>query len=450
MIEIICNQEDEDKKKKISDDAKKPKNIKQIGEVNSNKKIYIEDYAYTYIASVAKQVDRHESAGILLGECQMRSGETLIFIKGVVKAKMPGDEICFDKEVWDRIYEETDKFFPGLNVVGWYAIMPESNQERMMALRKIHIDNFAGGLKTLYLINNKEKESAFYLYERNELKKQSGFVCFYERNCEMQEYMLEKREKTSCEESGTDEVMKNIRKKIEEKKHTKQKYQIQVNVYAAGAVVVLAMLITGINMFNSNMRINKFDKSLTDIAKEISNLSDNAKETESDVVMVNNMSGGVYPKIPEKDGQTDESGLASGKSEATAGEKDDKGKSGEKAEDNQGAGEVTPEKDHSTADGGVPEENQNTDDGEANGKTEQEETKDKDFGGDSDEQVWDKEGEGAGTGADYDVYTVESGDTLISICKKIYGNLDKYNALIQINNLQDINYLYVGQEIKLP
>ena len=55
MIEIICNEENSDKSKKGTRGAaiRRPKNIKQIGEVNSDKKIYIEDYAFTYINSIA-------------------------------------------------------------------------------------------------------------------------------------------------------------------------------------------------------------------------------------------------------------------------------------------------------------------------------------------------------------------------------------------------------------
>ena len=55
MIEIICNEENSDKSKQVTRGAaiRRPKNIKQIGEVSSDKKIYIEDYAFTYINSIA-------------------------------------------------------------------------------------------------------------------------------------------------------------------------------------------------------------------------------------------------------------------------------------------------------------------------------------------------------------------------------------------------------------
>ena len=37
-------------------------------------------------------------------------------------------------------------------------------------LKKLHLDNFAGNMKTLYLVDTVEKEEHFYLYENGALK----------------------------------------------------------------------------------------------------------------------------------------------------------------------------------------------------------------------------------------------------------------------------------------
>ena len=68
MIEIICNEENSDKSKQVTRGAaiRRPKNIKQIGEVSSDKKIYIEDYAFTYINSIAYNNPSDSQAGVLL------------------------------------------------------------------------------------------------------------------------------------------------------------------------------------------------------------------------------------------------------------------------------------------------------------------------------------------------------------------------------------------------
>ena len=63
------------------------KNIKQIGDVSSDRKIYIEDYAFTYIRSIAYGTPQEEQSGVLLGECQKSGEEKCLFIKGVIKAR---------------------------------------------------------------------------------------------------------------------------------------------------------------------------------------------------------------------------------------------------------------------------------------------------------------------------------------------------------------------------
>ena len=126
-----------------------PRNYRQIGEPGA-KKIYIEDYAFTYINSVAYQTPEDEQAGVLLGEVQKSDEEKCLFIKGVIRAKTPENEtkqgIVFNEKIWEKIYAEIEKFFPDLEVVGWFAAMPGITQERFLYLKKLHMDNFSASI----------------------------------------------------------------------------------------------------------------------------------------------------------------------------------------------------------------------------------------------------------------------------------------------------------------
>ena len=78
MIEIICNKDDDkgiDEKSSKGTPIRRPKNIKQIGDIDSDKKIYIEDYAFTYINSIAYNKPDEEQSGVLLGEFQKNNNE---------------------------------------------------------------------------------------------------------------------------------------------------------------------------------------------------------------------------------------------------------------------------------------------------------------------------------------------------------------------------------------
>ena len=273
----------------------RPKNIKQIGEVSSDKKIYIEDYAFTYINSIAYNNPSDSQAGVLLGESQVDGDEKCVFIKGVIRAKL-GTEVeekgvYFNENVWNGIYSDVEKYFPDLSVVGWFAAIPEVTTERMLKLKKIHLDNFAGAMKTFYLIDTVEKEENFYLYENGELKKQKGYVCFYERNYEMQEYMLERRERSSSED-GQDKVMKSIRNIIREKEEQKKKKKSTRFMYAVSGFMVVVILVISINLMNNYQKMKKFDKSISSLMVQ---MSGNDSDDGENVVPVNKLEGGVYP-----------------------------------------------------------------------------------------------------------------------------------------------------------
>ena len=391
MIEIICNGEDDSNKGNMrgNADIRRPKNIKQIGDVSSNRKIYIEDYAFTYINSVAYQTPEDEQAGVLLGEVQKSDEEKCLFIKGVIRAKTPENEtkqgIVFNEKIWEKIYAEIEKFFPDLEVVGWFAAMPGITQERFLYLKKLHMDNFSGGMKTMYLVNTCDKEENFYLYENGELKKQKGYVCFYERNYEMQEYMLEKRERKPIESPEKDKVMKSIRSIIQEKEEMRQRRKNSVFLYGISSFMAVVVLVIGINLLNSYEKMKKFDTSLSNIALEISNISEKEKsiQTSDNSVSVNKISGDVYPTEAETE---------STESRTTQSQ----------------TGQSQIEKQAESA-----------------------------------EMV--KEADAAQT-----TYIVKKGDTIMSICKKYYGNTEKLNEIIAVNNIEDADKLYIGQEIKLP
>lgn len=386
MIEIICNEENSDKSKQVTRGAaiRRPKNIKQIGEVSSDKKIYIEDYAFTYINSIAYNNPSDSQAGVLLGENQTDGDEKCVFIKGIIKAKL-GTEVeekgvYFNESVWNGIYSDVEKYFPDLSVVGWFAAIPEVTPERMMKLKKIHLDNFAGTMKTFYLIDTVEKEENFYLYENGELKKQKGYVCFYERNYEMQEYMLERRERKSSED-GPDKVMKSIRNIIREKEELHEQKKNARFMYGVSTFMVIVILVIGINLMNNYQKMKKFDKSISSLMVQ---MSGNDTATQEEVVPVNKLEGGVYPTEAETTSQT------------------------------AGTGAVSTE--NVTVTAAQPVEEQAV----------------------------------AATANEVKTYTVKAGDTIMGICKKYYGDTSKCNEVITYNNIKDENFLYIGQQIKLP
>ena len=412
MIEIICNKDDSDKSEENPKDnntcIRRPKNIKQIGDVSSDKKIYIEDYAFTYINSIAYNSPQEEQAGVLLGELAKEGNERCVFVKGVIKAAL-GDTsdtgIYFDENIWNKIYSDTEKYFPDLSVVGWFAVMPEVTDERMARLKKLHLDNFAGNMKTLYLVDTVEKEEHFYLYENGTLKRQKGYVCFYERNYEMQEYMLERSEKKSCEDASDDRVIRNIRNVIREKEELKEQRKSGSFMYGVSAFLVVVIIVIGINLMNNYEKMRRLNQSVDNLMNQLEG----------------NERGG-------QDG--DDNGVHD--SEASG----DISVDGNAIKVNRLSGDVYPLEENSTSD-----------------KTERETESDNKAASETTQAISESETDASVSSVktdSYSMYTVKQGDTLMGICKRYYGTTTKYQEVMQYNGLDDRDMLYIGQQIKLP
>ena len=412
MIEIICNKDDSDKSEENPKDnntcIRRPKNIKQIGDVSSDKKIYIEDYAFTYINSIAYNSPQEEQAGVLLGELAKEGNERCVFVKGVIKAAL-GDTsdtgIYFNENIWNKIYSDREKYFPDLSVVGWFAVMPEVTDERMARLKKLHLDNFAGNMKTLYLVDTVEKEEHFYLYENGTLKRQKGYVCFYERNYEMQEYMLERSEKKSCEDASDDRVIRNIRNVIREKEELKEQRKSGSFMYGVSAFLVVVIIVIGINLMNNYEKMKRLNQSVDNLMNQLEG----------------NERGG-------QDG--DDNGVHD--SEASG----DISVDGNAIKVNRLSGDVYPLEENSTSD-----------------KTERETETDNKAASETTQAISESETDASVSSVktdSYSMYTVKQGDTLMGICKRYYGTTTKYQEVMQYNGLDDSDMLYIGQQIKLP
>lgn len=412
MIEIICNKDDSDKSEENPKDnntcIRRPKNIKQIGDVSSDKKIYIEDYAFTYINSIAYNSPQEEQAGVLLGELAKEGNERCVFVKGVIKAAL-GDTsdtgIYFNENIWNKIYSDTEKYFPDLSVVGWFAVMPEVTDERMARLKKLHLDNFAGNMKTLYLVDTVEKEEHFYLYENGTLKRQKGYVCFYERNYEMQEYMLERSEKKSCEDASDDRVIRNIRNVIREKEELKEQRKSGSFMYGVSAFLVVVIIVIGINLMNNYEKMRRLNQSVDNLMNQLEGNERGGQDEDDNGVRDSEASGDISVD-------------------------------GNAIKVNRLSGDVYPLEENSTSD-----------------KTERETESDNKAASETTQAISESETDASVSSVktdSYSMYTVKQGDTLMGICKRYYGTTTKYQEVMQYNGLDDRDMLYIGQQIKLP
>lgn len=61
-----------------------------------------------------------------------------------------------------------------------------------------------------------------------------------------------------------------------------------------------------------------------------------------------------------------------------------------------------------------------------------------------------KQGQGAGSQASGQRYTVKPGDSLSKISQQFYGDAKKYMAIAKANNIEDPDKIRAGQELLIP
>lgn len=185
MIEMVYSSKETEELSEV----RVPKNIRQIGDNKSNRKIYIEDYVMNSLKK-KPEIEENVRYGVLLGEIKRAKGSTYVFVKGMVETReVIENSIIFNDDIWASIYKDIKNYFEGLEIIGWFVSVPYTVGNDIASIQKIHLDNFAGNDKVCYLSDRSENEDGFFSYESGSLKKQSGYYIFYEKNEKMKKYL---------------------------------------------------------------------------------------------------------------------------------------------------------------------------------------------------------------------------------------------------------------------
>lgn len=432
----------------VSQIARLPRNIRQVGQIESDMRIYVEDYVMTYMKRVAD--GRENSVLILFGSTGPVEGINATFISGAVNAT---DDIFIESdtikgEVWDKIYEEGGKYFEGLNIVGWAYVTSQYQEGDMFGfmmnrLLRIHKENFPGNDRVLMLYDGEAKEEEFYRFVSGELKKQRGHFIYYERNDNMQEYMISNNASPGMETGYNDEITKKIRMKTErdvvrsgvisEPDKKNEKNSIANVCYKA------AMLAAVVLLFGAAAKVKGVDSQTIKDAINAGASKETSKENTSNgngqKIDVEDVRGNIPEKKTETD--ADKSGESNNDSETKDGEaKADESKDDEK-------------KDSETKNDENKDADTKTGEAESEEKTDDKKKDDEDTKNNIKED--NKNDENTKSASAYSTtYVVKEGDTLAGISIKLYGNIYKVESICKANNITDENMIHPGDKLTIP
>ena len=397
-----------------------PKNVRQIGNVSDSSKIYVEDYVDTFFNQLCSKADQEMIGAFLIGETVQEEEQDYIYVYGAIQMKellVKGKEFIIEENVWQHACETCKEYFGNAEILGWFITGGENNVEVNHNIKKIHQKYFHRE-KSLFITKNaRDKEEKFYIYKFRDMMECGGHYVYYEKNLEMQNYMIASRKRSGFTPSEIieDRVTKNFRNLVREKTEQNEQRAHSRMVYAMSTFLVLVVLVIGVTM------INNYDK-----MKSVQNTLDKLTE---------NVSKGDKQETQEKEEKEEESVEVLGDIVSSQ-----QGEDKDTTEDTQeGDAQEEDTQENDAQEGDVPEGN--AQEGEVQEGDTQEEANTVQ---DSTQQEQPPETTTTKT------YIVKEGDTLENISKKEYGDITHIEAICELNKLEDGNLIFIGQKLLLP
>lgn len=248
-----------------------PKNVRQIGTEDGKLRIYIEDYAYSFIKDITIDEDEDGAVGILMGEVQESDGIKYIFIKGVVEvtnAAVFTDHIAFTSETWPVTRKYINAYFGDYDIMGWYLCSSKINDKNMDIINKADKENFDDKDNVFFMVNSTSGDEAFFAKGKKGLTPVSGYTVYFEKNTAMQRYMKEMQsdyEEKYTMQQNTEEESKQGNPKPEKhvnggqyrniaKENKVSDTSVKRNltlIYAFSMLIIIVVLVIGVNKINS-------------------------------------------------------------------------------------------------------------------------------------------------------------------------------------------------------
>lgn len=224
-----------------------PKNVRQIGNVSDNSKIYIEDYVDIFLNQLSEKSAEKISGAFLVGETVEEGEVDYIYIHGALAMQNPvvkGKDLIIEEAEWKYVCETSKEYFGDAEILGWVMIGGDQPFEMTHSMQKMHQKYFQREKSVFLFKSLREKEEKLFMYKLRDMIEVKGYYIFYEKNVEMQEYMIATRKQAgiSPSESLDDQAAKSFRSIIQEKmeqKEEKSRFKVGRFMKVASLLVLL-------------------------------------------------------------------------------------------------------------------------------------------------------------------------------------------------------------------
>lgn len=265
-----------------------PNNVKQIGSISDGNRIYLEDYACTYLEQYASSDKGNEKIAVLVGRNLTINDDCVLFINGIIQGKytiQKNGMIELTEKSWQYIEKQLKLYFKDCQIVGWAYVQPGFEDYISEKLCSFQKNNITKGLQVLYITDPTEKISGFYKWNNNEevFNSIKGYIIYYEKNDGMHEYMLENKikedkPKEKEEQKEISDAGAKARKITASKTPKKGKHYAPIDqsrtinlLGSLSFVMLLVCFIMGATLVQNDDKLNNLEAQLTALENEFQN-----------------------------------------------------------------------------------------------------------------------------------------------------------------------------------
>lgn len=267
-----------------------PKNVRQIGNVCDSPKIYVEDYVDTFLNQLCDKMAEEPIGAFLIGEKGKVEEQDCVYISGAVRISeivKNENQLNLTDVALEAGMKACKEYFGNQSLVGWFLIDPSRVPGIDETLEHIHKKYFNEENSVFIMKDPKDREEKFYAYKYEELMEINGHYIYYEKNPEMQNYMISSRKenKVTPSESIADRAAKDFRSIVKAKLEKADQKQNNRFLYAASTFLLIVILIIGVTMVNNYDKIKAVQTSLDQITKTVEK-AESEKESQASEGMV--------------------------------------------------------------------------------------------------------------------------------------------------------------------
>ena len=249
-----------------------PKNVKQIGNVSDSPRIYVEDYVETFLNQLEEQGREVTITAFLLGEKVQIEGEECIFVTGALQVKDSiSEEVnpVITKEELETAKVESREYFHEMDIVGWFQTVPDRPLALSREMAEAH-EKLLPEKNSLLILKGQEEE-LYFAYKFKELMEIGGHYIFYEKNPDMQSYMIRERRQIGVTPSEVveDRAAKDFRSTIKGRMEVREQRRESRYVYLTSVLLVVVVLAIGISTMNNYDKMNSVQNSIETLSSNI-------------------------------------------------------------------------------------------------------------------------------------------------------------------------------------